>query len=130
MTLGELSLPQGARHETDMIAPSLAMAHCGMDCTLVTDQQWRSDVWTWHEEPPPNTVVHYGWDFIAYPHLKSTFNKFIYNDSPPWSDYEKLQQEIESTPYNWIKHFLSDILSLKKIDIDRRTDRAAAVPTV
>jgi len=130
MTLGELSLPQGARHETDMVAPNLAMAHCGMDCELITDNRWRSDVWTWHQEPPEGTVVHYGWDFNSYPHLKSTFNKFKYNDIVPWSDHEQFKQEIDNTPFNWVKLMLQDIISLRNIDIDRQVSRDVAIPVV
>lgn len=131
MTLGELALPQGARHETDMVAPNLAMAHCGMDCTLVDDLCWRSDVWTWHQEPPVNVVVHYGWDFVNYKHLGSTFNKFKYGSEYPWVHAEQYEKEIHTTKFNWVKSFLRDIISLGDIKIDRSgNDRVVAVPTI
>lgn len=130
MTLGELALPQGARHETDMVAPSLAMAHCGMDCTLVHDLQWRSDVWTWHEEPPENTVVHYGWDFNHYSHLKCKFSKFKYGESLPWDDKELLQESKESTTYSWVKLFIDDILSIENIQMDRTCNNQVAIPVI
>ena len=81
-------------------------------------------------EPPEGTVVHYGWDFNAYPHLKSTFNKFKYNDIVPWSDHEQFKQEIDNTPFNWVKLMLQDIISLRNIDIDRQVSRDVAIPVV
>lgn len=130
MNLGELALPQGARHETDMVAPSLAMAHCGMHCELITDQRWRSDIWTWHQEPPENTVVHYGWDFNAYKHLKSTFNKFIYGEEPPWKDIEKYNNELPDVAFKWIKDFITDIGEIGKIKMNRQCKNTTAVPVV
>jgi len=130
MTLGELALPQGARHETDMVEPSLAMAHCGMDCTLIDNLKWRSDVWTWHQEPPSGTVVHYGWDFAAYPHLKSSFNKFAYGQKPPWTDIEKYKKEIPDHKFKWTNHFISDIEELGKYKMDRTCTNNSFIPRV
>ena len=90
MTLGELALPQGARHETDMVAPSLAMAHCDMECTLIENNRWRSDVWTWNEDIPKGTVVHYGWDFNNYKHLGCKFSKFKYGNELPYEDINNI----------------------------------------
>jgi hypothetical protein len=130
MSLGELALPQGARHETDMVAPSLAMAHCGMDYTLLTDNRWRTDVWTWHEEIPDRTVVHYGWDFNNYKHLDCRFSKFIYNTEPPWKHKKKLLNDKKKTKFQWIKAFIDDILALSKIEMDRTCERKVAVPVI
>ena len=130
MTLGELCLPQGSRHETDMVAPNLAMAHCGMDCTLIDDLRWRSDVWTWHEEPPAGVVVHYGWDFNNYPHLKSTFSKFKWSNEVPWNDTKELIKDRERTTYKWVKEFVSDIISLKEIEINRDASKPVAIPVI
>lgn len=130
MNLGELALPQGARHETDMVAPNLAMAHCGMDCELVKDPCWRSDIWTWHQEPPERTVIHYGWDFNAYKHLKCTFNKFQYGDKPPWTDIEKYKKELPDVAFNWIRDFINDIEAVGKREMDRTCDTKVAVPVI
>lgn len=130
MTLGELALPQGARHETDMVAPSLAMAHCGIHCKSVDKLQWRSDVWTWDSNPPPDTVVHYGWDFNAYPHLGSTFSKFKYNESGPWQDKELYDEEYDSVKFEWIQKFYDDIYKIGNKDIERVCDRQVYTPVV
>ena len=130
MTLGELALPQGARHETDMVAPGLAMAHCGMDWKLLKDNEFRTDIWTWHEEIPDRTVVHYGWDFNAYGHLGCTFSKFVYNTDPPWVDKDKLLKDRENTKYQWIKVFIDDIIKLSEVQLDRTCDRPVAVPVI
>jgi hypothetical protein len=130
MTLGELALPQGARHETDMVAPSLAMAHCGMHCKTIDSLQWRSDVWTWNNKPPENVVVHYGWDFKAYPHLGSSFSKFDYNDKTPWDDPARLEDEYNSVKFDWIKKMYDDIFKLKEKIIERNCDRAVYVPVI
>lgn len=128
MTLGELALPQGARHETDMVAPNLAMAHCGMDCTLVDNLRWRSDVWTWHQEPPEGTVVHYGWDFNAYKHLKCSFNKFNYGTKPPWVEIDKYKQELDDHKFQWTKNFIADIDQVGKYKMDRTCANQAFTP--
>lgn len=130
MTLGELALPQGARHETDMVAPSLAMAHCGMHCKTVEDLQWRSDVWTWNSTPPKNLVVHYGWDFTAYPHLKSSFSKFKYNETGPWSDNEMFDNEYKDVKYDWIRSMYDDIQKIGEKNIERICDRNVYTPVV
>jgi len=130
MTLGELALPQGARHETDMVAPSLAMAHCGMDCKTIDDLQWRSDVWTWNHAPPTNVVVHYGWDFNAYPHLKSTFSKFKYNETPPWIDRDIMLQEYDGLAFDWLRCMYDDILAIPEKDIERKCNRPVYTPVI
>lgn len=130
MTLGELALPQGARHETDMVAPSLAMAHCGIKCKTIDDQCWRSDIWVHDKEPPINTVVHYGWTFKDHPHLKSTFNKGEFSSSLPWDDLSTLKEEYDHLEFNWIKSFYDDLFALSEIDMDRTCDRQPAQPTV
>ena len=130
MTLGELALPQGARHETDMVAPSLAAAHCGLKTTLIDDPCWRSDIWTWHQEPPPRTVVHYGWDFNAYKHLKCTFNKFIYGNQPPWVDIEKYISEIPEVAFPWITNFIRDLETLGKKQMNRTCESNVSVPVI
>jgi hypothetical protein len=130
MTLGELALPQGARHETDMVAPNLALAHCGMDCTLVDDLRWRSDVWTWHEEPPKQTVVHYGWDFTHQPHLGCAFNKFKYNDTTPWDDVSVYDEDYNTTKYNWVKLFIEDLRALHEIKYDRTNKLTVSTPII
>lgn len=130
MTLGELALPQGARHETDMVAPSLAMAHCGMHCKEVESLLWRSDVWTWNNKPPDNVVVHYGWDFTAYPHLKSSFSKFKYHQTGPWEDKEILQQEYNQLAFDWIKKMYDDIFEVGNKRIDRICDRQVYLPVI
>lgn len=130
MSLGELALPQGARHETDMVAPSLAMAHCGMDCTLIDNLNWRSDVWTWHQEPPTSTVVHYGWDFNNYEHLKCSFNKFVYGEKLPWEDVDKYLEEYDDYPFVWIKNFIDDIIYIGKQSIDRTCNKKVSVPVI
>ena len=130
MTLGELALPQGARHETDMVAPSLALAHCGIDCKTINDLQWRSDVWTWNSEPPKDVVIHYGWDFNAYPHLKSTFSKFKYNEKGPWEDISILQQEYNDVAYDWIRTMYDDIRIIGEKDIERKCDRPVYTPII
>jgi len=129
LTLGELSLPQGARHETDMVAPNLAMAHCDMNCMLIQDNMWRSDVWTWHQEPPPGTVVHYGWDFNCYKHLKCTFNKFIYSDKLPWEDIEKYKSE-DPFPFKWTSNFIDDLFTLSQHDMDRTCKNGVSTPII
>jgi len=130
MTLGELALPQGARHETDMVAPSLAMAHCGMHCRTVEDLQWKSDVWTWHQKPPDNVVVHYGWDFAAYPHLNSTFSKFKYTNKGPWTDKEVLMAEYNDLAFDWIKSLYNDIFKIGEKNIQRVCDRQVYLPVI
>lgn len=130
MNLGELALPQGARHETDMVAPSLAAAHCGMHCELVTDQRWRSDIWTWHQEPPENTVIHYGWDFNAYKHLKSTFSKFVYSNEPPWVHIDRYLKECDDMPFKWTKNFIHDLKAVGEIQINRQCNTNVSVPVI
>ena len=130
MTLGELALPQGARHETDMVAPSLALAHCGMQCETVKNMKWRSDIWTWNHEPPTGTVVHYGWDFNAYPHLKSTFSKFKYNNHGPWEDKDIYNKEKSTVAFDWIRDMYDDIISLGDIKLERVCDRDVYLPTI
>jgi len=130
MTLGELALPQGARHETDMVAPSLAMAHCGMQCQTIHDQCWRSDIWTHNSEPPDNTVVHYGWDFGIYSYLNSSFNKSNFNEKTPWSNLSKFKKEYKKLPFNWLKLFYDDLFALKKIKLNRKCNRQASQPVV
>lgn len=130
MTLGELALPQGARHETDMVAPSLAMAHCGMNCKTIDNLRWRSDVWTWNNEPPRDVVVHYGWDFNAYEHLKSSFSKFKYNKTGPWEDKDIWMKEMRTVTFDWIRELYIDIIEIGKLDIDRTCDREVYLPTI
>jgi len=129
MTLGELALPQGARHETDMVAPGLAMAHCDMNYTLIEDNTWRSDVWTWHQEPPKGTVVHYGWDFNCHKHLKCTFNKFIYGAKLPWEDIDKYKSE-GPFPFKWIGNFIEDLHTLSLYEMDRTCENNVTTPTI
>lgn len=130
MTLGELALPGGARHETDMVAPSLAMAHCGMKCQTIDDERWRSDIWVHNNEPPENTVVHYGWDFSGHPHLKSTFNKTIYHKKCPWENTQKLKKEYKKLTFNWLKVFYDDLFTLSKAKINRECNREGSQPVV
>ena len=130
MTLGELALPQGARHETDMVAPSLAMAHCGMNCKSIDNLKWRSDVWTWNNEPPQGVVVHYGWDFNAYEHLNSTFSKFKYNNNPPWDDKDIWTRELRTVAFDWIREMYIDIIETGELDIDRTCTRDVYVPVI
>ena len=113
MTLGELALPQGARHETDMIAPSLAMAHAGMDCGITDNLKWRSDVWTWNQE-----------------HLKCSFNKFIYGETLPWVDIDKYKAELDDVPFQWIKDFISDIDVIGQYDMNRECGKIVKVPII
>lgn len=130
MTLGELALPQGARHETDMVAPSLAMAHAGMKCERIDSLCWRSDVWTWNTQPPKDVVVHYGWDFSAYKHLKSSFGKFKYDKTGPWEDKETWDKEKQDVAFDWIREFYKDIEEVGRIDIERVCDRDVYLPTI
>jgi len=130
MTLSELALPQGARHETDMVAPSLAMAHCGMKCKTIDDIAWKSDVWTYHEELPKNGLVHYGWDFSHHPHLKSSFAKAAFNHTTPWEDDTFLRLEYHDLPFQWLKDFYDDLLVLRFNDIDRACFKSHSHPVI
>jgi hypothetical protein len=130
MTLGELALPQGARHETDMVAPSLAMAHCGMKCKTIDDQRWRSDIWVHNNEPLENTVVHYGWDFSHHPHLNSSFAKSNFNDKAPWHDVSKFKDEYEQLKFNWTKLLYEDLFSLNEVPMNRECNRQAHQPVI
>jgi len=130
MTLGELSLPQGARHETDMVAPSLAMAHCGMRCKEIKDIAWKSDVWTYNSELPSNSLVHYGWDFSAHKHLKSSFSKFVFDQKGPWTNDKIMQSEYKHLPFNWLRLFYEDIAVIGSKDLDRDCQKTPSAPVI
>ena len=129
MTLGELCLPGGSRHETDMIAPSLAMAHCGIVSHTVNDKRWNSEVWIGDQDIPEGSVIHYGWDFNNYSHLNASFNKFIHSESGPWTN-KSLKKEYKKLKFDWLRDFYDDIFLLGKKKIDRTCNREVAAPVV
>lgn len=131
MTLGELALPQGARHETDMVAPSLAMAHAGMSASLVTNNKWRSDIWTWDQEIPRGTVVHYGWDFNNYGHLGCKFSKFKYSSITPYEDIKNIYMtERKNHKFEWTQRYIYDLFKISKIKINRKCNNNVSVPII
>jgi hypothetical protein len=87
-------------------------------------------VWTWDQEPPPDTVIHYGWDLGVHPHLKCTFNKFIYGDKLPWTDMDKYLSEIPEHKYEWTKQMIQDIDDISKVSIDRTNNRTVSTPVI
>ena len=111
--LMEIKHPLGMRHETDMIAPSLAIANSNLDIVSLRDDRLRTDTWTHDEDIPQDTIVHYGWDFKNYPHLNAKFGKHEYGDLAPWQekrhDILKFSKEAK---YEWTQNFFKDMLNI------------------
>jgi len=111
--LMEIKHPLGQRHETDMIAPGLALANNGIDIESIRDDRFRTDTWTQDEEIPKGTIVHYGWDFKNYPHLNVKFGKHHHPELAPWqggiSDLKKWRKEAK---YEWTKNFFTDMINI------------------
>ena len=111
--LMEIKHPLGYRHETDMIAPSLALANNNIDILSLRDETLRTDTWTRDEEIPPNTIVHYGWDFNNYPHLNADFGKHKYGELAP---YQSKRHEIiaytTEAKYEWTRNFFQYMISI------------------
>lgn len=111
----EIVHPEGARWETDMIAPSLALAHCGIDITSIDSPSYKSSTWTEDKEAPDNVVVHYGWDFAKNPHLGVDFSKFAFaNGVAPWENESVVNTWIFKSKFNWMKKFFGDMLAVSK----------------
>ena len=111
--LMEIKHPEGMRHETDMIAPGLALAHNGIEMKVLSEPQWLTETWTHDEEIPENTIVHYGWDFNNYEHLTVDFGKSQFNELAPWQQSrELLRENIEKAKYEWTKNFFRDMLNI------------------
>ncbi len=111
--LMEIKHPEGMRHETDMIAPSLALSHNNMEMSVLGEKQWLTDTWTHDAEIPKGTVVHYGWNFDNYPHLGVNFGKSKFPDSAPWQTERKLLRDcVDTAKYQWTKNYFTDMLSI------------------
>ena len=111
--LMEIKHPEGMRHETDMIAPSLAMCHNNLDVHVLSDAQWLTETWTKDEEIPKGTIVHYGWNFKNYEHLNCGWGKSDNPEMAPWQESrKKLNDAIESSKYEWTKNMMRDMLSI------------------
>jgi len=111
--LMEIKHPLGMRHETDMIAPSLAIANSNLDIESLRDDRLRTDTWTHDEEIPPNTIVHYGWNFKNYPHLNADWGKSDFAELAPWQ--EKRQDLIKyskEAKFEWTRNFFTDMLNI------------------
>lgn len=112
LVMAEIAHPEGARHETDMIAPNLAFADCGIDIELIDDPRLRSENWTQDVEWKEDIVVHYGWDFATKKHLKTDFSKFKYSDKKPWDDIRKVREWLFKSKFRWERQFFEDMLRL------------------
>ena len=111
--LMEIKHPSGMRHETDMIAPCLALADNNIEMKLVKEDTVLTDTWTRDEEIPPDTIVHYGWDFANYPHLGADFGKSSFNELAPWQTSRKdIRKFIKEAKYEWTKNFFTDMMSI------------------
>jgi len=111
--LMEIKHPEGMRHETDMIAPGLALAHNNIEMSVISEPSVLTDTWTKDEEIPKDTIVHYGWDFTKYPHLNIKFSKFKFNELAPWQSSRGLLREcIKEAKYEWSKKFFKDMLNI------------------
>ena len=111
--LMEILHPEGMRHETDMIAPSLALAGSNIPMHTLHGAEFLTDTWTKDEEIPTNTIVHYGWDFSNYPHLNAKFGKHEYNELAPWQQSRELLREFSvDAKYEWTRQFFQDMLSI------------------
>jgi len=111
--LMEIKHPNGMRHETDMIAPSLALANNGIDIESIRDDRFRTDTWTQDEEIPEGTIVHYGWEFKNYPHLNTDFGKSNFDTLAPWQGgIANLREQRENCKYEWTKNYFTDMISI------------------
>ena len=111
--LMEIKHPLGQRHETDMIAPSLALANNNIDIESIRDDRFRTDTWTQNEEIPEGTIVHYGWDFKNYPHLGVEFGKHEFGELAPWQgNIRKVREWREEAKFEWVKNFFTDMLNI------------------
>ena len=111
--LMEIKHPLGARHETDMIAPSLALANNNVDIESIRDDRFRTDTWTQDEEIPTGTIVHYGWDFKNYKHLNVEFGKHNFGELAPWQGgVANIRKWRDEAKYEWTKNFFTDMLGI------------------
>ena len=111
--LMEIKHPLGQRHETDMIAPSLALANNNIDIESIRDDRFRTDTWTQNEEIPEGTIVHYGWDFKNYPHLGVDFGKHNYGEVAPWQGgLASIRKWREEAKFEWVRNFFQDMLHI------------------
>ena len=109
----EIKHPLGQRHETDMIAPSLALANNNIDIESIRDDRFRTDTWTENAEIPEGTIVHYGWDFKNYKHLGVEFGKHEFAEYAPWQgNIKKVREWRENATYEWTKNFFTDMLNI------------------
>jgi len=112
--LMEIKHPLGARHETDMIAPGLALANSNIEMSVVRDDRFRTDTWTEPNEIPQGTIVHYGWDFANYPHLGVSFGKHDYGNLAPWQgNSQEIKKFAEEGKFEWVRNFFQDMLSIQ-----------------
>lgn len=111
--LMEIKHPEGMRHETDMIAPGLALATNNLDVTVLKEDQFLTETWTRDEEIPENTIVHYGWDFKNYEHLSCKFGKSDFAELAPWQgSRELLEENIQSSKFEWTKNMMRDMMNI------------------
>ena len=111
--LMEIKHPLGQRHETDMIAPGLALANNGIDIESIRDDRFRTDTWTQDEEIPHGTIVHYGWDFKNYKHLNVEFGKHNFGELAPWQGgLSNLKKWRDEAKYEWTKNFFTDMMNI------------------
>ena len=111
--LMEIKHPLGQRHETDMIAPGLALANNGIDIESIRDDRFRTDTWTQDEEIPHGTIVHYGWDFKNYKHLNVKFGKHNFGELAPWQGgLSNLKKWRDEAKYEWTKNFFTDMMNI------------------
>tara|TARA_R100000008_G_scaffold40816_1_gene23450 strand:+ start:3948 stop:5072 length:1125 start_codon:yes stop_codon:yes gene_type:complete len=111
--LMEIKHPLGARHETDMIAPSLALANNNIEIESLKDATLRTDTWTHNEEIPKGTIVHYGWDFEKYPHLGVEFGKHKFGELAPWQGgLQNLKDQREKAKFEWVKNYFTDMINI------------------
>lgn len=111
--LMEIKHPLGQRHETDMIAPGLALANNGIDIESLRDDRFRTDTWTEDAEIPHGTIVHYGWDFNNYKHLNVEFGKHNFPELAPWQGgMANLKKWRDEAKYEWTKNFFTDMMNI------------------
>lgn len=132
LDLGEISHPNGKFHETDMIAPCLALARNNVSVTLDRSMQWFTSNWVnaanyENGQLVQSGVVHYGWNFRGYKFLGTQneglqWCKCDYVSTTPWSSETWRQHYtdlIVNSTYSWTKKMFTDIMTLGDIALNR-----------
>lgn len=109
----EIEHPLGMRHETDMIAPGLALANSNIEVQSINDERLLTETWTKDKELPKGTIVHYGWDFNNYKHLEADFGKHRYGETAPWQGgMATLRESAKKAKYEWTRNFFTDMMNI------------------